>query len=642
MRTAALLITIIAVGLWLALPERIAQGASPHVTLTVKVTTDGDGRGSVTTSVGRCRKGTCRFQVRRGATVSMTHRARPPGVFARWAGACSGSKIRCSVTASRPRRVEAHFTISRRLRATRRRLLNTYLGGFAPLSAVKEGRVKSGDSDQFEETLPDADAPLHKTRWKCTRTPYTLTANPDKIVLRNPDATKLYVGGLLQGSGYAGGLGSLKSLPIGHRSPLTLYLDLLGSPDITRTVTRPNAGRVQKAINTLVTNFDKTEAPIPAVAHFRQTWASTVQQGLLDLGFSARYLGASVQGSLNTSHEINESTVMATFEQRYFTVSAVTPELPADYFDLSAMTVADLKEHARLGRIGEDNPPVAITSVAYGRTYTMTVTSKTTHDKLSASLSAAFKGAHGEASANLTLEQKRILSTARIEVVSVGGDEQSFADAVRSGNLQAVLARPSKLATAVPISYQVDNISDNSAARFSETTNYNLTECKPQIAGRVSVGEIAKLVRFRVLTRNCPHNLEWYGSMGISGHFFFTRRYDQREQFPVWWPLPADNAWPVFSPPDPERYGIADLTYPADGFYVVRFRDPMEGPADPGLNIEGALISGDGHTTIWSRPVPVPFSYGDIEISPENQSPGCPQSVRYTMEKVADLTVLAP
>ena len=78
--------------------------------------------------------------------------------------------------------------------------------GSVTFPSLPPSRTQAGDPTSELVEIADSDAPAGVIKYDCTTTPYTLTANPDKIVTLNPDVGKLWLGGLLQGSGYAGGL----------------------------------------------------------------------------------------------------------------------------------------------------------------------------------------------------------------------------------------------------------------------------------------------------------------------------------------------------------------------------------------------------------------------------------------------------
>lgn len=325
--------------------------------------------------------------------------------------------------------------------------------------------------------LPDPTAESGSRRYQCTTTPYSLTSQPDKIVAMSPDTNKLWVGSLLQGQGYASGLGSLRELPIRQRAPLTIYLDVMGS-HVAQVVTNPDAASVQQATADLLKKATDEKVGFPSRLSFHETDADDSTQGELKLGFSAKYLGATVSANLDSKQTAKQSTVMASFVQRLFTVSMVTPATPADYFN-SEFTSADLEKQRAQGRISDDNPPVVVGSVSYGRILIYSMTSDSSTSDMTAALNAAYSGGTASGSVNVTDAQQRILNSATYQVAALGGQESDAVGLIKSRKLGDYFASHSDPATAVPISYQVNNVTNDSAAAFTETANYALTTCSP-------------------------------------------------------------------------------------------------------------------------------------------------------------------
>jgi hypothetical protein len=557
--------------------------------------------------------------------------------------------------------------------ATERDKINGFLSGLGelpvpePTPPLATGpSVPSQPVSSYIEDHPSP--PPAQVRYNCTTTPYTMSTNPDKIVTLNPDAGKLWLGSLLQGSGYARGLGSLKALPIGHRAPLKVYMNLL-DPSVSQTVNNPDAASMQEAIGSLATEAEQQGKGIPNVGAFQQETASTTKQGMLSLGFSAKYLGAKAYGNLDTSKDVKTSTVMAALQQRFFTVSFVTPPTPADYFTSDA-TISDFREQADLGRVSVGNPPVVVSSISYGRIFIMTASSQTTADKLKAAMGAEFSAATAGGKVEMTAEQKAIMENATFDVISLGGDEAAFLQAVKSHNIDAFLANPTNITNAHPISYQVDNLSTGSAAAFTETANYNLTTCAAQAGRQEMVGSIVKLTNLSVYPERCNQNV--YGSVFINGYQVVAipdRDPDGgpgylrlREHVPQALPT-SPGIWPKYYGPDPEKYTLTGLQsppppagdFPQDGYYVAVFNDPAYGPTTAAINISGGLNNAifpfrddtsntytatesiSGSTQSTQDP---PLSLGTDTL--QGNSAKCPLDLSYETQKVADLVVDIP
>jgi hypothetical protein len=352
----------------------------------------------------------------------------------------------------------------------------------------------------------------------CTTTPRSLGRSPEKIVTFSPDAGKMWLGSLLQGSGYSEGPGSLKELPVRERAPLRLFIDLLGE-GVTKTVEDPDGASVQQAIGSLISDAKTAGTPFGSSVFFQQAETSSAPEGLAKLGFSTKYAGAEVKGSLENNPSASERTVIATFIQKAFTVAMVTPTTPADFF-APAFSKAKLDEQVALGRIGPENLPVYVSNIAFGRLVVVTITSSASTEEIKGTLNAVYNGDHLDASLDWGSDYKNVLATSSIKVVSVGGDDEKVLALIRSGTLRDYFTAPVDLATMRPISFQVDNMADNSAAKFMETTSYSLKECRGVEKRKVGETVVLHLLRGYV-PKDCgewphvDHNANPYGEIYV-------------------------------------------------------------------------------------------------------------------------------
>ena len=81
------------------------------------------------------------------------------------------------------------------------------------------------------------------------------------------------------------------------------------------------------------------------------------------------------------------------------------------------------------------------------------------------------------AGAEISARYLDILNNAKISVVTIGGEGKNATALIQSGQLKDYFNEDAALTSARPISYTVRNVGDNSIAKVSETTDYNLKEC---------------------------------------------------------------------------------------------------------------------------------------------------------------------
>jgi hypothetical protein len=332
--------------------------------------------------------------------------------------------------------------------------------------------------EEYSPVLPDEEVvgdPVPEIDWSqnlvCKRSECSLTKTPEDIVTYNPGSEILYLGSLIQGDSYIGGVGSIAELPIRERAPLTVTIDL-HVDDSSRTVNNPTAATVGDAIHALVAAADAAGHNAGSSIFYNQVTCHSLEQSALSLGMSARYMGASVRASLEAERTHEESSITAYFVQRMFTTSVVLPDQPGDFFS-SSFTKEMMDEQIRRGRIGPDNLPVYVSNIVWGRLMVLTMTSSMEASRMQAALQASYAGISGSVGA----EHLETLQQSEIKLVTVGGDAQAALDFLRSGNLGEFFKDDAPLTTAVPLTYTLRNLGDNSIAKVSETTSYELMEC---------------------------------------------------------------------------------------------------------------------------------------------------------------------
>src|SRR5262245_46817492 len=306
--------------------------------------------------------------------------------------------------------------------------VNTY---FTTLPAWSEFSPSVADADIATGPPQSGQEPIGGQPYDCSTTPYSMTRTPDRIVTLNPDVEILWVGSLLQGRGHLNDIGSLAELPIRQRNPMTLSIDLL-TVDNTREVGNPNVGSVNSAIGDLVQAAESAGHRSGSNILFTKETTHSLTQATLSMGLSASYMGASIKDSLSANISDETRTVTAYFVQRMFTVSMALPQTPQSVFS-DAFTDAALQEQISLGRIGTDNPPVYVSSIAYGRILVFSFTSTASVSAINATISALYNS--GEFGGELSADLQSVLENAAIQVVTVGGDAEQALALIRSNDL---------------------------------------------------------------------------------------------------------------------------------------------------------------------------------------------------------------
>lgn len=333
---------------------------------------------------------------------------------------------------------------------------------------------------EVEEILDDGTvAPAETIRYVCRETPYRITTNPDEIVMFSPDESILWPGAFIQGNSYDddSGLGAFAPLTIDERAPIDVVIKELPSEDSARRVETPSLASVTQAVRGMIGAATRDTLDTPSSISFSQDTYHSESSWALSVRASGRYLGFEGSAEGDISRQVSETTVTAKFVQKMYTVSVPPPSSPAGWFN-DAFTQDRLQFYADQGLMGPNNVPVYLAEIVYGRMMMVSVTSSASADDIRGSIRASYNSIGGGASGSVSAKEEKILETAKISIVSVGGPAEATQDMIRQNNLGAYFTRSAQLSTAVPLSFVFRTLNGR-IAKVTESTEYTIRECSP-------------------------------------------------------------------------------------------------------------------------------------------------------------------
>jgi len=333
--------------------------------------------------------------------------------------------------------------------------------------------VASNDIEEVLETSFDGTIFCRKSECSMTRT-------PEKVITYGLFPEVLWLGALIQGNDYADGLGSMEELPIRERAPLTIAMTCLGQSLIT-TVEDPRSTNVLSAIGGLVTDAENSGYVFGSGIDFEQVEMHSLRQVALGLGLSSQFLGIEVTNRLDVNIEKKHHTLTIFFRQVMFETFIDSPPTPSDLFS-AEFTQEKLDEQVALGHIGPDNLPVYVSSIQWGRMMMATISSDSSLLDIENSLRAQLPNSNIE----FDTKYAELLATAEIGIHTWGGEAEDALAAIRSGNIADYFNETPSLTTAFPLAYKLRNLADNSLAKVSETTTYEVNECTQERCGYFS------------------------------------------------------------------------------------------------------------------------------------------------------------
>ncbi|MEM6801203.1 MAG: thiol-activated cytolysin family protein, partial [Bacteroidota bacterium] len=317
---------------------------------------------------------------------------------------------------------------------------------------------------------------LFDVSYACQSKPYTITNNPEQVVMYSPDREILYPGALIQGKSHKDPLGSLLGLKISERTPIKVSIPDFATADNFRLVEIVDNAEVSAAVGEIIGNATQNNLSAPSSISFKEEVYHSESEFGLKIGISGKYLGYSGSASGSIDRNSAETTISAQFFQRMFEVVVEPPQTPGAFFS-SDFTSEKLQEQVNLGRMGPDNLPVYVSKVTYGRMMMFSMTSTASEEDIRATLKAGYEGISGNVKANMSAKQKKILETSKITIASYGGDARATLDMIKSGNWKDYFTNEAPLSSASPLSYTFRNLGDGSIAKVTETTEFSIKEC---------------------------------------------------------------------------------------------------------------------------------------------------------------------
>ena len=231
------------------------------------------------------------------------------------------------------------------------------------------------------------------------------------------------------------------------------------------------------------------------------------------LGIQASWgLGlASLKSSFDFSNKQVRSRYVVRYTQTYYTVDLDAPEEPSKIFDASVQ-LTDVQEH-----MDDTRPPVYVSSITYGRMVVFTFESEYSAEEMGAALDFAYSGGV-DVSGQVSVTYKDIISNSKITAFILGGDAGSAVKSIDSYDALIAFIKDggnySRQSPGAPIAYKLNYLKDNSPARMSETTDYDLRECT-RVSQKVRV--ILQSIAVDSAGGDSGSDLELYGDIWVEG-----------------------------------------------------------------------------------------------------------------------------
>ncbi|GGJ39106.1 thiol-activated cytolysin family protein [Deinococcus roseus] len=372
-------------------------------------------------------------------------------------------------------------------------------------AAGPSGLKEKGQSQETQQA-PDGN-------YLCQVRQVSFSNTPEEFVTFEGAMGNLWLGNLAQGEGLKGGSFKGLSVPANQRQPLTLYLGGLNFAGNRETV-NATASEVSTGIGNLLSRFKSTGLQAGAGTVFSKvTVSESLESSLIQAGFNASYLTASVKGSLEKRSSQKRNKVTGFFIQKVFQVALDTQgQTPASALFGTLTPISTLESLGASKELSYSNLPAYVSSIAYGRMVAVSMESNYTEDQMTAALEASYSGLFASATGRFKTDLKEVLQESSIEVKVLGGDEESAKRLIRSGQFADYFGvQSTPIETFRPISYTLRYIGNNDVAAVNKTTDFEIKECS------ASSVRLKPQFRFTLVVPDDKNYDDLYGSITVNG-----------------------------------------------------------------------------------------------------------------------------
>lgn len=316
---------------------------------------------------------------------------------------------------------------------------------------------------------------------KCSRSTKSLSQNFTDITTLQPTRGAIYPGSLVIADRglMDGGPRAIAGLA---RAPIALRIDLPGAAnDGSFTVNQPSDGSVASSINSVLGGWNNSggyreEHFDPARSGSKSTAAYSREQAAIGLGFNSDWAQGPVSALINNTTNGEKNVVGLLVKQVFYTVSVDAPESPAGFF-ANGVTAAQAR-----AAFSSTSVPAYVSSVSYGRVMIFQMQTEKTVSAAEAEAALKYAAGLANASGNEKATYDNILAGALITGSMIGAGGQVTTETLRAASISVWIKSKSmtysKTNAGVPVSYTVNFLKDNAAARLGTAVQYIAEDCR--------------------------------------------------------------------------------------------------------------------------------------------------------------------
>jgi thiol-activated cytolysin len=348
--------------------------------------------------------------------------------------------------------------------------IDQYIGSL-PYLAVDAAAVTTGTPSPAQ---PDGD-------YSCTTQNLKETRQYDRIVAYAANSDSMYPGALISADSVNTGLFTQIVLP---RSPATISVSLenLGGTKQAK-IDAPSLSAYREALSGILDAEITGSTPANLYSEIEQVHSEMQLNMALGIQVSWALGLESLRSSFDWSKQDVRSRYVVRYTQTYYTVDLDAPASP------SALLAPEVTFDAVQAKMDPQHPPVYVSSVTYGRMVLFTFESQYSAEEMHAALDFAYSGGV-DVKGDVSVTYKDIISQSKITAFILGGDAGTAVQTIDSYEALIGFIKSggnySRTSPGAPIAYKLAYLKDNSPARMSFTTDYDVKDCV-RVSQRVQV-----------------------------------------------------------------------------------------------------------------------------------------------------------
>lgn len=303
-----------------------------------------------------------------------------------------------------------------------------------------------------------------------------------------------------------------------ERKPVVLSIDLPGMGDESKVVVEsPSNSNISSAISNLLNTWNSKYSStnkIPAKIQYSENMVYSESQLTTKFGLNFKSLSKSLDIDFDAILEGKKKAMVISFKQIFYTVSIDAPKSPSDLFGDNVSW-----DELTLKGINNDNPPVYVSNVSYGRTIFVKLETTST----SSDVEVAFKALINEQDAKNNSKYKKIFEESTFTAVVIGGGAQEHNKVISKDfdEIRNIIINNSEYSSSnpgLPVSYTSVFLKDNSVASINSNSEYIQTTSSEYTSGNIILKHTGGYV--------AQFNISWDEiSYDDKGKEILTRKY---------------------------------------------------------------------------------------------------------------------